>query len=48
MKVTLTIEKDKFSPVEFSLIAHTQGILENTFGKKAVKRDIDTTEVKEG
>lgn len=42
MKITLTIEKDAFSNKEFSLIAHVQGVLENLFGKKAVKRDIKT------
>jgi hypothetical protein len=40
MKITLTIEKETFSDKEFSLIAHVQGVLENLFGKKAVKRKI--------
>ena len=42
MKVTITIEKDAFSNKEFSVIAHVQGLLENLFGRKAVKRDIKT------
>jgi len=40
MKVAITIEKDTFSNKELSLIAHVQGVLENLFGKKAVKREI--------
>ncbi|GAI56294.1 unnamed protein product [marine sediment metagenome] len=42
MKVQITVEKESFSHKVFSLIGHVEGILENTFGKKNVKREIGT------